>query len=245
MSDLFKKYRMEISSNGQHYYDENLMERDYSLECTTPIKFIHNAFCIENGSWKNIMPAIVNYLFFISSKSKEEALNLRTNWTKQAYFYEGNIKSNLILLDNGLYLNGNFTAAHSVWCLQDLLDFFEIPRNECTLIIHRPSNAEPIEIREYFRKERQEKFKIYLNTLYQYDDERCKKIIDNIDYLSKKYLSTFSTSYDDFFLFDSYSTFLNYKARMLDVANETNNEKLIKQVKRYMVFLQGLYSALY
>ena len=191
------------------------------------------------------MPTIVNYFFQTFNKSKEDALSLRTDWTKQAYFYETDIKSNLILLNNGLYLNGNFTAAHSVWCLQDLLDFFGIPRSECTLVIHRPSNAEPIEIREYFRKERHEKFKVYLHTVYQYDDERCKKIIDNIDCLSKKYLSTFSTSYGDFFLFDSYNAFLNYKAKLLNVVNQTGNETLIKQIQRYMFFLQRLYLALF
>lgn len=245
MDDLFKKYRMTIAKNGQHYYSEDLMERDYSLECTTPIKFVYKTFSIENSSWKAMMPAIVNYFFLISNKSKNEALNLRTDWTKQAYFYESKIKSNLILLDNGLLLNGNFTAPHSVRCLQDLLDFFEIKRSECTLIIHRPSNAEPIEIQNFFRKERQEKFKVYLHTLYQYDDKRCNKIINNIDYLSKKYLSNFSKSYCDFFLFDSYNAFLTYKAKMLDFIKEQDNEKMMRQVERYMVFLQGLYSALY
>lgn len=245
MNELFDKYNLTVASNGMHLYKEDLSARDMSLECTTPISFSYKGITIEETAWKKFSPKVINFLFSISSKTKDEALAFRTDWTRQPFFYEGNVKANLMPLDNGLYLNCNFTALHSVWCLQDCLDFFEIPKSDCTLIIHRPSAAEPDEIRKYFKEERTLKFRQYLAKIYGYDDERCSKVIQNIDYLSKKFLPTFSKSYDDFFLFDTLTAFYNYSDRMPKAAHDTGKEKFEKQVQRYMLFLKGFYSAIY
>ena len=245
MDDLFSKYHLTIDRKGLHLYWESLETRDLSLECTTPVSFSYKDAKFEETSWKKICPQIINFLFSLSSKTEEEALLLRTDWTKQPFFYKSNIKSNLMPLKNGLYLNCNFTAIHFVWCLQDCLDFFNIPRKECVLIIHRPCAVEPEEIREYFKKQNTEKFRIYLAKVYGYSDERIDKVIKNIDFCSRHYLPMFSKSYDDFLLFDSPAVINNYIQKAIQAAEQENVAKITEQVKRYMMFLQGFYKALY
>ena len=245
MDEIFAKYGLKIAPNGSHLYREDLTKRDYSLESTTPIVFSFDTISFQEKSWKNLLPKIVDLMFQTSGRSKEEALAFRTDWTRQAFFYTSNLKSNLLPLKNGLFLNGNFTATHSVWCLQDLLDFFCIPKSECTLIIHRPSGAEPEEVREYFKKHRCEKFKSFLVSLYKYDEDKINRIIANIDFISRAYLAKLSKSYNDLFLFDSQAVFLSYQSKLVDSVKQKGNEKLANSIATYLQYLKGFYAALF
>lgn len=244
MDELFQKYRLTISDRGLHLYDEDLSKRDFCLESTTPYRFSYKGTNIEEGTWKRLLPRIADFLFSISDKTAEEALQFRVDWTKQPIFYSREEKANMVPLQNKLFLNCNFTAVHSVWCLQDLLDFFGIPREECKLIIHRPCGAEPPEIRDYFLRIRKKDFSAYLKGIYQYDDERIVKIISNIDFFSKNYLSKFSKSYDNLFLFDSGNTFYNYTEKLVCEIEKTGNEKQTQLAKRYTIFLRKFYASI-
>lgn len=245
MDELFQKYRLIISDRGLHLYDENLLERDFCLESTTPYRFSYKGTNIEEGTWKRLLPRIADFLFSISDKTTEEALQLRVDWTKQPFFYSSEEKVNMAQLQNQLYLNCNFTAVHSVWCLQDLLDFFGIPREDCKLIIHRPCGAEPPEIRDYFLKSRKKDFSSYLKGVYQYDDERIAKIISNIDFFSKNYLAKFSKSYDNLFLLDSEAVVYSYMEKLVSEVEKGGTEKQTKMVTRYVLFLKRFYAAIF
>lgn len=245
MNDVFEQYGLFFDSNGRHLYKEDLVARDYYLESTTPVSFAFGNFCVEETTWVKLLPKIIDFLFSISPKTKQDALDFRTVWTKAPLFYKAAVRTNLAPLANGLYLNVNFTALHSVWCLQDCLDFFEIPRKECTLIIHRPCAIEPEAIRKFFKEERTTRFRDYLLKVYGHSQEKADIVIHNIDYFSKVYLRSFSKSYDDFFLFDSILAFSNYSARLLKKIHESNDQRTTKIADRCFLFLKGFYSAIY
>lgn len=244
MNALFEKYGLSLDPNGLHLYKEDLTTRDYYLECTTPVSFSYKEFMIREGSWTKLSPKIIDFLFSISLKTKEQALAFRTTWTKAPFFYKEATKTNLAPLSNGLFLNVGLTALHAVWFLQDCLDFFGVSKKECNLIIHRPCAIEPEEIRIFFKEERTKKFRVYLNKVYGYSDEKAGIVIRNIDFFSNTFLRSFSKSYDDFFLFDSTSALANYSVKLQKKVHDSGNERMAKIADACVLFLKGFYSGL-
>ena len=244
METIFEKYRFALV-DGLHIYDVNLFERDYSMESSTPYLFSMYGKDYTKHAWKNFLPEIVDDLFALYPEKEKDALAFRYSWSKKLVFSDKS-KSNSMLLKNGLYLDCNNTATHSVWELQDLLNFFGVDLSEVTLKIHRPCGAECREVREYFLKENKDIFRKLLLQIYHYPDERIDKIIDNIDFFCSKLLMKFSKSYDNFFLFDSKVVFKSYSAKVIEHTEKYyfENPKTITKVKRYMSFLDKLYQTI-
>ena len=68
-------------------------------------------------------------------------------------------------------------------------------------------------------------------------DENVEKVINNIEMLSKKYLSALSKGYDDFFLFDDLQYFYNYRDKVIkhykNIYPSGNNET-VEKVLNYL-----------
>ena len=111
--ELFDKYNI-VFKNKQRYYVESLIDRDFNLEYSTPYYFSCGTKVIKEKSWANIITRIVNYLQSCFSVSEETLLNFRTNWSKSAIFSKEK-RTNFAEISNGLFVNVNHTAVHSVW----------------------------------------------------------------------------------------------------------------------------------
>ena len=63
-------------------------------------------------------------------------------------WYHNTVFFSNAIFDN-LYINTNHTAVHSVWLIQDLLDFYCVDKENVTLLIKRPPSIEPQEVKDY------------------------------------------------------------------------------------------------
>lgn len=204
----------EILLEGtRRYYRENLEERDFYLENTTPYKIELLEYTLIKTSWVEMIKEVASVLLEINPKSIEELKEFRTDWSKQCYFSEVK-KTNYREINDGLFVNCNHTALHSCWLIQDLLDFFEIDKANVIMYIHRPSAAEPKDVRAFLLEKRLTKFKEYLFSKYSKTDEQCDKTINNINKYLTPFLTKTSKSYNNMFLFDDYLTMYNYCDKM-------------------------------
>lgn len=192
MESIFEKYHFALV-NGLHIYDVNLFERDYSMESSTPYLFSMYGKDYTEHAWTKFLPMIVDDLFGLYPDKEKDALSFQYSWSKKPVF-SAEKRTNYMLLKNGMYLDCNNTATHSVWELQDILNFFGVDLSDVTLKIHRPCGSECKEVREYFLKENKNVFRGLLKQIYHYSDERIDKIIGNIDFFSSKLLAKFSKS---------------------------------------------------
>ena len=188
---------------GRRYYIEDLTQRDYILENTTPREITISNEKIADSSWGSLLVKITDLLISKRTKSESELLDFNVPWSKKQMF-SVNKKTNHKPLSCGLYINCNHTALHSCWLLQDLLDFFEIDKSDVFLIIHRAPSSEPKEIRSYIKNENKKQIKSYLCGVCRKTQEEAESIIGVIDNCLNKILQKLSRSYNDFFLFDDY-----------------------------------------
>ena len=239
--ELFDKYNLLII-NKQRFYKEDLSNRDFLLECTSPYMFSFNSSNIKENTWTNMLLKIVELFLKKAPKSTKELLEFKTDWSKAPIFLD-NPKVNCSELSIGIYLNVNHTALHSVWLIQDLIKLFNLPLEECSLIIRRPPYIEPEEIVDYIEKETILKFKEFLY-YKKYDQDRIEKVVRNIKFLNK-YLSKISKAYNNFYLFDNLQYLSNYKAKFFkDLSKVVEfNDKQIALCHKYLDLLTEFYGS--
>lgn len=75
-----------------------------------------------------------------------------------------------------------------------------------------------------------------------YEKNKISTIVGNIDKINI-YLSKMNTSYNDFYLFDDYYYFTNYKCKFLEYVNEkfSKNEKFIRACELNLKYLDSFY----
>lgn len=199
----------------KRYYVEDLTDRDYILENTTPYMITLLDKTIEDHSWGSMLVKVVDLLLEYVQKSKEELISFKTNRCNKSIFsFEP--KVNCKPLKCGLFLDCNNTAQLSCWLLQDILDFFEIDRAKVQFIIHRTPAAEPKEVKNHIRSDFEKGFKKYLIEFHQKSYDETETIINIIEKLNKV-LANQSPSYNDFFLFDEYQYAYNYCKKVKDL----------------------------
>lgn len=242
--ELYDKYNI-VLKDKQRYYVESLKERDYCLECSTPYYFSHNTKVIKEKSWVNLIIKIVNYLQTNYSIDENTLLNYRTDWSKSCIFSLEK-RTNFAEITNGLFVNVNHTAVHSVWLIQDLLDLYRINKMDCSLVIKRPPFCEPKEITEYVEKEMKSGFEMFLVEQKKIPKERAAKIANNISVLNK-YLSKMSKAYNNFYLFDNVQYLSNYKSKFFRELPKyaTFSEKQIKFCHEYLDYLTEYFNSVY
>lgn len=212
--DLLNKKKAEVFENvvfsgKKRYYIEDLTERDYSLENTTPyqIEILDNP--IEAHSWGAMLCQIANLLLKLFPDYLSNIMEFKCGWSKAAMFSK-ETKTNYKSINYGLYMNCNHTALHACWVIQDLLDFFKIDKSTVKFLIHRPCSAEPAHVKEYIEKRFKRGFIEYLMIYYKRTEEQANKIITVIEKYLNPMLTKISKSYTNWFLFDDNATMVNY-----------------------------------
>lgn len=201
-----------ILKGKERFYNESLTERDFNLEGCTPIYLLIDGDYVSDRAWIGMLPKIFNYLQRRNPKDIDELLNYRTKWTKTPIFSITK-RTNFSPTYNGLYMNTNHTALHSMWVVQDILAYYQADFSTASFVIKRPPSAEPKEVRDLVKEENKRAFGEYL---YEngYSEERTRQLIEFIE-SANLVLQKISKFYNDFYLLDNPLTLSNYKSRYL------------------------------
>ena len=245
--ELFNAKQAEVFENvvfegKRRYYIEDLTERDYSLENTTPYQLDVLGRAIEEHSWGNLLCRTAELLLDLFPEYREKILEFRCPWTKTQMFSLEE-KTNYKPINGGFYINCNHTALHSCWFLQDLSDYFKIDKSSVSFLIHRPSSAEPKKVKDYVEQRFKRNFADYIKIRYQKDAEYADKVIRMIEKYLNPMLIKISKSYINLFLFDDNATASNYikKIREMIDGNYRMEDKAKKALNRYLNYLQQYY----
>ena len=245
--ELVNSKKAEVFENvvfqgKRRYYIEDLTERDYSLENTTPYQLEIMGKVIEEHAWGLLLCKTAGLLLEFFPNYINKIFDFRCPWSKAAMFTPEQ-KTNYKLVVEGVYINCNHTALHSCWFLQDMFDFFQVNKAEVGLLIHRPSSAEPKNVKEYIEKRFKKNFAHYICVHYNKTDEYAQKTISNIEKYLNPMLKTVSKSYTNFFLFDDNATMSNYvkKVRENITKNMRFDDKTKKILNKYLDYLVEFY----
>ncbi len=231
-----------IFEGKRRYYVEDLSQRDYFLESTTPYKLEFKDYCLNETSWGELLRNFTYLLLTLYPEFDKKILEFRCPWSKQVMFASEQ-KTNYKLVNEHLYINCNHTALHSCWFLQDLIDFFQIDRSEVRLLIHRPPVAEPKEFKQTLEKHFKVEFIEFLKYGYDKDETYGQSVIEKIDKYLNPMLRKISKSYTSLFLFDDFTTASSYIYKIKDIIiqNSAINEKVQKVLIKYLKYLLEYY----
>ncbi len=237
---LFDKYHVSFERK-QRFYRQDLTERSFDLECTTPHRLTVDGKQFEQHAWGELIKALFNYLFDAHPSKIRTATNFEAGWSKQPIITREK-RTNAKQLASGLWVNCNHTALHSCWLIQDILDYFDIPLDSVEMIIKRPPAAEPIDLRISLKADVKKSFSLYLRNLGKEEDV-AETIINNIERFLNPILASISKAYNDLFLFDSVQNYYNYEVKVAQWVNErtTFNDKNKQVLVRYLRYLREFY----
>lgn len=245
--NLINEKKAEVFENvvfqgKKRYYLEDLSERDYRLECTTPYQIEIDDTIIQEGSWGMLLQKISTFLLEKYPEKFNEILTFKCQWSKQLMFSVGK-KTNYRQVCDGLYVNCNHTALHACWFLQDLLDFFGVDKTKVTFLIHRPSGAEPQKVKDHIQKRFKMNFKEFIINNYGKDKEYADKVVNIFDNYLNKVLASVSKSYVSFYLFDDNAIAYNYIKKVSDIIERNVNfdDKKKKVLKKYLKYVYAFY----
>ena len=210
-------------------------------EKNAPIRKVEFFNC---NSWKGLLTDLIKYFLKNNPKTREELLDFSFSWTTVKPFKETKDIVNVVKLNNGLYFSVNYSANHSFWAIQELMDLFGACGGQ--LVIHRPSHSEPKEVCDMIKNLRLSQFKDFLCDIKSLSEEKANKIINAINGPFNKLLRDSGTSYNDFFLFDSSLCLSNYKSKFVSslLHVTTWDEKKIAIAKKYLDYLTEFYGTL-
>lgn len=238
-NSLVERYKIHFI-NGKRYYEFNMSEMLPSLEDTVPYYFKYKDIEIYSSAWNRMTLEILTAIDNISPKTDEELLNIHYYWTKTDIFSVDK-RTNYTPFRN-IYLNTNHTSSHAMMNIQGLLKAYNIPLDECYFLIRRHFSVEPKEVKLYIRSETIPAFSKSLQ-LKGYASDRIGVIISNFETINKM-LSRVSPGYNDFFLFDDYYYFTNYKVKLfewLEKRHYSEQDKTYRAVKRCLEYLDDFY----
>jgi len=222
-----------ITIRKKRYYNINMS--DYMLlDETIPYCFIYKEIRIFSGSWNRVTVKILEEIDKLKPKSTEELLHLQYSWSKQPVFSTD--KRINFTHFKGIYLNTNHTSTHARMNIQCILKTYGINLNECSMIIRRHPKAEPAEVREHYKRNTIAAFSNYLILKVKTRD-KIETVINNINTINK-FLTNISSGYDDFFLFDDFYYFCNYKKKTIDYVSKkyplSNNLNITIRMLEYL-----------
>lgn len=245
--DLFNAKKAEVFENvvfegKRRYYIEDLTERDYSLENTTPYQLEIFDHAIEEHSWGHLLCKTAELLLDLFPEYNDKIISFRCPWSK-AQMFSFEARTNFKLLKSGIYINCNHTALHACWFLQDLLDFFGIDKSTVSFLIHRPSSAEPKKVKDYVEKRFKRNFAEFIKSEYGKPDEYAEKVIRMIEKYLNPMLAKISKSYTNLFLFDDNATLYNYIKKIREQINSSLqfNDKGKYALNKYLDLLVKYY----
>lgn len=245
--ELFNEKKAEVFENvvfekTRRYYIEDLNERDYTLEHTTPYQLDILGHAIEEHSWGLLLCKTTDLLLTLFPDYKNKILSFQCPWSN-AKMFSLEARTNFKLLKSGIYINCNHTALHACWFLQDLLDFFEIDKSAVTFLIHRPSSAEPKKVKDYVERRFKRNFAEFIKSEFGKPDEYAEKVIRMIEKYLNPMLVKISKSYTNLFLFDDNATLSNYIKKIREQINSSLyfNDKAKKALNKYLDLLLKYY----
>ncbi len=215
MGILEEKYDIYYINDKRYYVEA--MNKSLILENTIPYMFEYKDIRIYDTAWNRITVKILEAIDALNPKSDEELLSLKYDWSNTVVFSRDKL-TNFLPFKN-IYLNTNHTAVHAGMNIQFLLSTYGIPLDECKMHIRRHPQSEPKEAKEYFKNITISGFKKVL-MLIGLSQKGIDTIIGNIEIFNKKFLIEVSKGFNDFFLFDDYYYFVNYKQKTIDYINK-------------------------
>lgn len=231
-----------VFEGKKRYYWEDLSQRDYFLENTTPYRLFLFDYTIEESSWGELLRSVSAILLEHYPAKREGLLSFKCTWSKQLMFRIEPCKNHKKIDDN-LYINCNHTALHSCWFLQDLLDFFDVDKSKVNFLIHRPSGAESDSTKVIILNHFKEEFTQFIIYSYGKTSDYANKVINNIDKYLNPILKRISKSYVSFFLFDDYCIYINYSKKVKEIIE--TNVKIPQKTKeifyKYLQYLSDYY----
>lgn len=214
LDELFNKHNILLIGT-ERIYVQSLRERDYVLENTTPFSIVIDNFLeIKVKAWTKVVEGVAKYLQSNYPLPLEELYAFRTKWSKAAVFAPEKFLDNCVQIGEKLYVSQNFTALHSLWFIQDLLEKYKIDLTTCYLLIHRSPVSEPIEVQDAVRTAVKDLFTEFMINHKGKSKEAAENIVKNFKYINAV-LSKITRSYYDFFLFDSANLLSTYKSKLL------------------------------
>ena len=238
-NELKEKYKLCIL-NGKRYYEYDMTIPMTHLDETVPYLFKYEDIEICASSWGKMTIEILKAIDDIHPKSEEELLGIHYDWTSTDIFSRDK-RTNYTQYKN-LYLNTNHTATHSMMNIQGLLKAYGIELSSCYFLLRKHFVAEPLEIKTAVRDETIYYFSKMLN-LRGYSDASVEKLLNNFNVINK-YLIKVSPGFDDFFLFDEYSSFFNYETRVMEYLRGktySNADETYRIIKRCLKKLEDFY----
>lgn len=245
--ELFNAKKAEVFENvvfegKRRYYVEDLTQRDYSLENTTPYQLEILGHVIDEHSWGMLLCKTSDLLLNLFPEYNEKILAFQCKWSKQTMYSLEN-KTNYKTVKEGLFINVNHTALHSCWFLQDLLEFFNINLSNVHFLIHRPSSAEPPRVKDYIEKRFKRNFIDFVCNKYNKPKEYGDKVINVFEKYLNPILKSISKSYTNFFLFDDNATLYNYVKKVREKITDSLrfDEKAKGVLNKYLDYLVKYY----
>ena len=238
LENLINEYGL-IFIDGKRYYKFDMSTDLPSLENTTPYLFKYQNIEICENSWGKMTLEIVKALDKIHPKDRYYLLELEYPWSKTEVFAPRR-RTNFAPYKN-IFLNTNHTSTHSMMSIQFLLEAFDVNPSECSFIIRRLPAAEPVPIREYLRNKIIKEFTSCM-VFRGFSEKRINTTINNFKVINRL-LKCVSSGYDDFFLFEDYLTFYNYKLSVINYSEKSFFEKqsYVKATRRALDRLDDFY----
>ncbi|WP_203276385.1 hypothetical protein [Metamycoplasma hominis] len=236
---VIDKYKIHFI-NDKRYYEFDMTNLLPSLDETIPYYFKYDDIEIYSNSWNRMTLSILSALDNKNHKSNDELLMIHYFWTKTDIFSSEKRTNYTPFRD--LYLNTNHTSAHAMMNIQGLLKAYNIPLEKCYFLIRRHISAEPEEVKKGIRADTIFAFSRSLQ-LKGYSSDRIGVIVSNFRTINE-ILSKVSPGYNDFFLFDDYYYFTNYKAKLvewLEKRHYSEQDKTYRAVKRCLDLLGDFY----
>ena len=237
---IFTKYNV-IQLKTKRYYIQDLFSRAYDLENTYPyLFFLGNEIFDGDSAWLRLLVKIVKYLQNNKRIPLHVLYNYRVEWSNAQIFGFNKFITNSQKITEDLYMTTNFTGNHALWLLQDLLDLYDVPREECALFIHRSAWSEPKEVQDIVIKTVKDAFIEYLRDVKDKDGKTIERIIKGMDVINGV-MSKISKSYGNFYLIDNTTYISNSKAKLFtDYPRfiEWNNSQ-VESVRKILDYYSG------
>ena len=225
----------------QRYYKQSLLNKEFSLENTTPFILEAGGKTFTTSSWKQLLIDVCTEFLKDDPEKRIDLLCYTPSWTDSDQFSIVKEK-NWEQVGERIYLLSNHTAIHAFWLLREILEIFEIDLGSCKFLIHRSPGSEPKEVRDFFEEKTKKSFRYYYTQLLKKPAEKAEQVIRNIEKLNKL-MKEYTRSYDNFFLFDNNNVFASYKAKFLDFLRYKKkiNEDNIAIANKYLTILGTFY----
>lgn len=220
--------------DGKRYYEFDMTTKLPVLENSIPYLFRYKEIEIYESTWNKMTVRIVEELDKLYPKSESYLLSLKYWWSKTEVFSP--VPRRNFSAYKNIFLNTNHTSTHAMMNIQCLLEAFGVPASSCYFVVRKHPIAEAYSVRTYFKNKTIKGFKDCM--LFRgFSQKRIDTTINNFK-VANQLLGMVSQGYDDFFLFDEYYNFFNYKVKVVQkakekfVSSEKNVEIIIKILNR-------------